>query len=389
MEELLNHIKKNWGKPQYCAHCQKEPTAVCGSCYEYAYCGTSCQTNHWLKEHRFQCINGIHDLDDAQPPGKQDDEDKKEINITELGKDVLNYITKYLSLKDLDNFSVINKALQKSVRQTILKRRRFVITPIFITGIEENRAEYKEIIQSISAVKISAPKDLQILINAGANITDVKLDDEFYGDISLPDTVTHFTMGYWYNRKIVLPNTLTHFTMGNNFNRGIVLPGTLTHFIMGNQFDQQIDLPKGLSYFQMGIDFNQPIDLPASLTYFRMRGEFNQPIELPLGLTHLILGPFFNQRIRLPNSLVYFAMGSYFNQPIQIPYGLKYLIMGVKFNQPIDLPNTVTHLTLGLNFKRSIDFPASLIYVKFRKENRDFWTERIPLQVKTVEWYGN
>jgi hypothetical protein len=59
MKEFLSYVRRNWGVAPACAHCaDKPPTALCGGCAQYAYCGESCQTLHWNASHRAECIGG-------------------------------------------------------------------------------------------------------------------------------------------------------------------------------------------------------------------------------------------------------------------------------------------------------------------------------------------
>lgn len=39
-----------------CVVCAKTSTDVCGACLQTAYCSTSCQTTHWHRQHKIECI---------------------------------------------------------------------------------------------------------------------------------------------------------------------------------------------------------------------------------------------------------------------------------------------------------------------------------------------
>jgi hypothetical protein len=262
------------------------------------------------------------------------------------------------------------------------------------------------------------------------NLDDIKKDIKYYKICfhrefnqpieknSLPELLTHLTLGYYFNQPIKkdsLPKSLTHLTFGSRFDQPIErdsLPKSLTHLTFGGRFNQSIEkdiLPESLTHLTFGSWFNQLIEkdvlpeslthlifgclfkqlikkdvLPKSLTHLTFGSWFNQPIKkdvLPKSLTHLEFGSQFDQPIEkdiLPESLEHLTFGHNFNQPIErgsLPKSLKYLIFGNYgcFNQPIkkdSLPKTLTHLTFGDNFDQPIEkdaLPKSLIYIKIQK----------------------
>lgn len=337
MKTLLQYIEKNWGNPQYCTSCKSNISlSICGACFEHVYCGKECQTKHWKLGHQYECISGRTKRtgEEEEEEEKEDDnprmqkksfiseeqDERQEISLNDLSRDIWQKISFFLSGDDLKNLSMVDKIIQQRIRQQFFKRFRWIIT----SDMFEN-PRFLEIVKDIEAVTISSQRDLDRLIELGAPLKDVKLYETFEELIVLPQGLTHFTMGNWFNQFITLPHSLTHFTMGRGFTQPITLPESLTNFTMGSYFNQPIILPQSLLHFTMGLFFTQPIVLPQSLRHFIMGNNFNLPITLPQGLTHFTMGFSFNRPITLPQGLTHLTLGGYFSQPITLPQGLVYL----------------------------------------------------------------
>ncbi|BCS82620.1 putative F-box and FNIP repeat-containing protein [Cotonvirus japonicus] len=201
--------------------------------------------------------------------------------------------------------------------------------------------------------------------------------------INPPESVTHLTFGFYYNKPILdlfpdkkIPSTIKHITFGYCFDQPIenknILDG-VTNIIFGNNFNQPIEscLPESLTHLTFGYSFNQCIkqgDIPSSVTHLTFGSRFNQPIKsyLPSSIISLTFGDDFNQYINqgdIPPNVKYLTFGWDFNQPIVdvIPDSVKYLTLGNDFSQDIIgnrniIPENVTHLIIREKYKNDCKF---------------------------------
>lgn len=283
MKTLLSYIDTHWGKTQTCASCKSVPAAMCGSCFNYVYCGTSCQRDHWLSIHQYECVNGrtkrgdeegeedgSEKKDDNPAAAKKahvvDDADKEEISIEDLSRDVWQRISHFLEGQDLKNLSLAQRIVQQRLRETYFRRFRFIL---YERVFED--AHFKEIVTYIQAVLVFSIGDLNKVIKMGAPVYDVRFSEMFDKSVDkLPAQITRLALGFRFNHPVdKLPTQLTHLDLS-------------------------------------GLHFNQRIDnLPPTLTHLRLGEGFNQPISrLPANLEHLMLSRWYSISLPLTNATV-------------------------------------------------------------------------------------
>eukprot|EP01112_Ceratiomyxa_fruticulosa_P001128 TRINITY_DN1110_c0_g4_i3.p1 TRINITY_DN1110_c0_g4~~TRINITY_DN1110_c0_g4_i3.p1 ORF type:complete len:444 (+),score=61.42 TRINITY_DN1110_c0_g4_i3:952-2283(+) len=218
-----------------------------------------------------------------------------------------------------------------------------------------------------------------------SNIQSVMFDDYCFPEvITLPDSVTHFTVGSKYmfdtppsfNQKVTkFPSHITHLTLGYYYNQTLStknLPTCLTHLILGSEFNQSLN------------------DLPYSLLYLQTSDYFMQPLShLPPKLSHLILGNNWNHPVDgvLPQSLKHLVFEYSFNKPInKLPGKLTHLTVGDQFNQAVnDLPLSLTHIKFGANFCQSINrLPPNIIQIELGYWFSNQHISSLPLSVQQV-----
>ena len=133
-----------------------------------------------------------------------------------------------------------------------------------------------------------------------------------YSSDDIPNTVTHLTSGYFFNKQLKkgdISNSVTHLTFGTHFNQSLKhgdIPNSVTHLTFGSHFNQRLkegDIPNKVTHLTFGSYFNQlikPEDIPNSVTHLRFGYDFNQPLKegvIPNSVTHLTFGHNFNQEL--------------------------------------------------------------------------------------------
>lgn len=144
MEELLEHIRKNWGKVETCASCDSQiPTGLCAGCLQYSYCGESCQSTHWIDFHQFECIGGREKR--GRDEGEPKEGEKSTISIADLKKDPWSLIIQYLNADDLKNVNLVSKATTRTIRELYFSRFRVRLTSDLLEMVynpKKNMYEY-------------------------------------------------------------------------------------------------------------------------------------------------------------------------------------------------------------------------------------------------------
>lgn len=146
MEELLEHIRKNWGKVETCASCDSQiPTGLCAGCLQYSYCGESCQSTHWMDSHQFECIGNDEDRK-RKRTSVEDKEKVKGTPINILVKNVWSIIVAYLNADDLKNLNAVSREITKKIRQAYFEKFRVRVTDELFTKEKEGEDfKYAEI----------------------------------------------------------------------------------------------------------------------------------------------------------------------------------------------------------------------------------------------------
>jgi hypothetical protein len=210
----------------------------------------------------------------------------REIDLTQMPRDVWDLVSQFLSLEDLKNLSQVNRVLVHRMRVLMMSKYRFVVSG--------SLADFRALGWTRACLNIRIERSESVFqLSEDDVFVDIVLSEDFNlrpdEDISWPSRLTHLTFGYWFNQPV------DH------------LPASLTHLEFGYWFDQPVDhLPASLTQLTLRGRFNQPVDrLPASLTHLTLKGRFNQPVDhLPASLTHLEFGYSFNQSVKhLPASL--------------------------------------------------------------------------------------
>lgn len=365
METLLNYIEKNWGVAQVCAHCSSEATAVCGDCMQYAYCGSACQTNHWHAEHKLQCIGGgagekraREEEEEREPPGLE------EINLGNLTGDIWQYISKFLTVKDLKNLNATQRIIQQNIRRMFFARFRFLVVP--------NHAHFNDIKTSISAVTVNSFAGLKaIAFKRDNHITDVKIVRPFEvrpnAKLVWPDQITRLDLrpsGYLGPLEN-LPSGLKYLRLTLSYTRQLIdLPRTLEVIDLSNtEYRHPINnFPmENLRELYLSEYFNHPIDVLQNATKLKklhLGGRFSGSIDtLPVSIEELRIqgGPSFHERndgndigfnrsvdhLKNCTNLRVLELGDVFNSPIDnLPESLEKLVLGDQFWQEFPpLPN--------------------------------------------------
>jgi hypothetical protein len=276
------------------------------------------------------------------------DDERLNIDLTRMPRDVWDLMSQFLSLKDLKNLAQVNQVLAHRMRVLMMSKFRFIV--------HGSLAEFRALgwTRSCLNIGLTQPESAFELLE-----DDTFVDIQFRGgcnkpvkDVHWPSHLTHLTFQWFLNQPVdCLPASLAHLTFGMFFNQPVDrLPASLTHLTFGYCFDQPVDcLPASLTHLTFGHDFDQPVDrLPASLTHLTFGHDFNQPVD------------------RLPASLTYLKFGEHFDQPMDhLPASLTHLAFGWGFDQPVDrLPASLTHLTFGRHLNQPVDhLPASLTFI--------------------------
>ena len=209
----------------------------------------------------------------------------------------------------------------------------------------------------------------------------IKFNDDFneplddYGEILSNYKIVEF--GLLFNKPIEhLPDSLTHLTFGWYFNKSVLLPNSLIDLIFGNFFNQSVLLPNSLIYLTFGWHFNQSVLLPNSLTHLTFGYAFDKNIRLPTFLTHLICNKNFNKNIELPENLLFIKI---FNPTIEIiekiPNSVKELWIYCFHNSSLrldNLPNSIEKLEMYCCDDYQIITPASLKCLKINDKEIQF-----------------
>jgi hypothetical protein len=229
-------------------------------------------------------------------------------------------------------------------------------------------------------------------------ITHMVMHDEFNSSLQslIPKSVTHFTLGYYYNQPITendIPESVTHLTFGGCFNSPIIrLPNGITHITFGNSFHQPLPLgciPNTVTHLTLGRDFNNNIDnLPNSIKVLKLGKSFCQIINyLPSGLESLSLAhPFTNMLHDMPSTLKHLILRGYFVQGLDnLPDGLMHLVVGKYQPEMHKLPSCLKYLTLSDVLVHQIDdiLPEGLIELTFGMYY-DNPINRLPLGLKKI-----
>lgn len=220
----------------------------------------------------------------------------------------------------------------------------------------------------------------------------------------LPPTLTHLTLSFYFNRKILenlpdslifmeirakdpyllssLPPKIEILYLWTYANPLPPLPLSLKSFVIGG-FNQFIDsLPSSLSVLTLGNIFCQLLPpFPLSLSSLSLGQNFNLPIkEFPPSLTSLVLGECYRFPLdSLPDSLLILHIKT--NIIVYLPPRLKKFSTGSMFNQPInfDFPSSIKQIKFGSHFNQPLKYlPPYLKKLKFSK-SRDEQSYNIPL----------
>jgi hypothetical protein len=231
--------------------------------------------------------------------------DLREIDVTQMPRDVWDLVSRFLSLEDLKNLSQVNRALVQRMRVLIMSKFRFIVSGTL--------ADFRALGWTRACLNIRLIRRESVpLLSKDDVFLDIVLPKDFnasVNNISWPSRLTHLTFGQFFDQPVDhLPASLTHLVLEVGFKQTVDhLPSSLTHLVLGDHFNRPVDrLPASLTHLTFGSWFNQPVDhLPASLTHLTFGAWFNQPVNhLPTSLTHLTFGWEFEQPVnRLPASL--------------------------------------------------------------------------------------
>jgi hypothetical protein len=175
------------------------------------------------------------------------------MDIKELSRDVWDVISRFLSLKDLKNLSLVNRVLAHHMKALMTLKFRFVV--------HGSLADFRALGWTRAC--------LNIRLLTVKSVLDLSEDDVFV-DIVFP---------YMFKppvQNISWPLRLTHLTVGLGFNRILDnLPTSLTHLAFSWDFNQPVDrLPSSLTHVTFGWAFNKPVNhLPVSAKSITIRKE--------------------------------------------------------------------------------------------------------------------
>lgn len=236
-------------------------------------------------------------------------------HLSNLPLEILVEITKFLSTKDILNFSISSQSLCDILHN--IKFSDFVwfknihSLPYFDSftdvAYDSNEPIFPKSLHTLYWMSTDA------LTHVPTTLQSLKLSP-YYDHIlpELPDSLTELNLGSKYNQLLPqLLDSLTHLILSDDYNHQLIsLPATLLHLELGWSYDKKLPLlPNSLRYLQLGFSFNEIFSkLPDSLEEFVLGNGYNQPLPL------------------LPNSLKYLEFGDYFdvqNLPRSLPPSLR------------------------------------------------------------------
>lgn len=416
MNILFDYIKRNWGQPLQCAHCNETPTALCGGCMEYAYCGSNCQMAHW-KSHALQCINGgAGEKREREDEEIEDTRDLKkavvelpEVKLGDLTSDIWIYISKFLNAKDLKNLNSMQMDLHRKMRRLFFSKFRFRLENDVIKD-----AYFKEIRNSISAVRVFSMAGIKaISFKKDNHITDVAVGPFFTASTKLihwPEQITRLIIEYPFYGLVALPTQLKVLILKKQVQKITNIPLTLEaiefHFDAPLEMTTTIPLNSLKRFALYGSYWNYPIDFLSNATQLKelvLMGSFNNSIDaIPTTIERLHLsykfnqstarlaqltqlkvlhfgdiyyGPDFRQSLEnLPPSLEELQLG----QDLPLPNLPKLKVLRFKTSLQINvenIPPSVTHLDLSL-----VSSPIPYL----RLLHRNFTELTLPFHLKSL-----
>lgn len=383
MNILFDYIKRNWGQPLQCAHCNELPNALCGGCMEYAYCGSDCQTAHW-KTHALQCISGGAGEKREREEEEEDTRDLKkavaelpEVKLGDLTSDIWMYISKFLNARDLRNLNSMQMELHRKMRRLFFSKFRFRLENDVIKD-----AYFKEIRNSISAVRVFSMAGIKaISFKKNNHIVDVAVGPYFTASTKLinwPDHITRLIIEYPFHSLAYLPQNLKVLILKKQIQKIVNIPKTLEeiefHFDAPSEMASSIPLDSLKRFACIGSYWNYPIDFLSNATQLKdlkLMGHFNNSIDMvPTTIERLHLSTSFNQSIERLAQLTHLKTLSfgtffttYFRQSLEtLPPSLEELHLG----DDLPIPNLPKLKVLSFKTSFEINFeriPSSVTHL--------------------------
>jgi hypothetical protein len=198
-------------------------------------------------------------------PERERDDKVRDIDLTEMPRDVWDVVSNFLSLKDLKNLFQVNRVMVHRMRALMVSKYCFTVPG--------SLADFKALGWTRACLSIRLTTIESVFELSEHDIfMDIVLPASFNAppeNVSWPLRLTHLTFGRCFDQSVDrLPASLTHLTFGWSFNRPVDrLPTSLTHLTFGWSFNLPVDhLPPSLTHLTFGYWFSKPVDLfPASL----------------------------------------------------------------------------------------------------------------------------
>jgi hypothetical protein len=360
-----------------CSVCLVSTNLKC--CGKTLYCSVSCQSKDYTR-HQPICV---------RTPGSETDQKRArrtEMTLEDLQRDIFQHLSRFLSLEDLKNLSIVSRQLSRYLRPHYFDQITLTIDPDFSEDMHEllgpfikslhffnidtlNRWGHKDIITSLT-INVLNPKHVLVLPFALEKLSVIICNG--IPPRTLPVSLTYLELhGIMEANSFLdidnLQNLETLIIRNGNF-RLKDIPKTVTHLEL-DTYNEKINLPPKLRLLKLlGRAAGESCQfLPETLEVLEVGGRFNGDVDrLPPNLRTLFLLSCEQPLDNLPNGLETLVIRSDFNHPVDnLPASLKSLTLSDEFNQTLTkLPKSLSFLKLGFGFGESLaNLPDSIEYL--------------------------